>query len=137
MRLWPRRLRDLDNDDAVIALNALIGAAALEAAAEADSEALIASFGLNQDTFDAVSDGRMGFMVWGLPGAQGYHIVNALYAYTTVRTQLPLSSLREDPLEVRIQPIIADRDTVRAAGPAILQRIEEARPIGDHEGHGH
>ena len=124
-----QRLRDLDDDDAVIALNALIGAAALEAAAEADSDPLIASFGLNQDTFNAVSDGRMGFMVWGLPGAQGYHIVNALYAYTTVRTQLPLSSLREDPLEVRIQPIIADRDTVRAAGPAILQRIEEARQI--------
>ncbi|MFF8033664.1 MULTISPECIES: substrate-binding domain-containing protein [unclassified Streptomyces] len=77
------RLRQDPTIDEVVTNGADYALAAVEAVAEADSEAEVATFDLNKDLVDAVRGGNVQFAVDQQPYLQGYLAVDALWLYRT------------------------------------------------------
>ncbi|MFD3624470.1 substrate-binding domain-containing protein [Streptomyces sp. NPDC058698] len=77
------RLRQDPSIDEVVALGADFALSAVEAAAEAGSDAGIAAFDLNEELVDAVQGGNVQFAVDQQPYLQGYLAVDALWLYRT------------------------------------------------------
>ncbi len=67
--------------DAVLALNSAVAAVAVESAADAGSEAGIATFDLNQDVIDGIQDGSIAFAVDQQQYEQGYLPIVMLKLY--------------------------------------------------------
>ena len=67
--------------DAVLALNSAVAAVAVESAADAGSEAAIATFDLNQDVISGIQDGSIAFAVDQQQFEQGYLPVVMLKLY--------------------------------------------------------
>ncbi|MEW2075593.1 substrate-binding domain-containing protein [Streptomyces sp. NPDC012403] len=77
------RLRQDPTIDEVVTNGADFALTAVEAAAEADSDADVATFDLNNDLVDAVRGGNVQFAVDQQPYLQGYLAVDALWLYRT------------------------------------------------------
>ncbi|MFI1421289.1 substrate-binding domain-containing protein [Streptomyces sp. NPDC020731] len=77
------RLRQDPTIDEVVTNGADFALTAVEAVAEADSEADVATFDLNNDLVDAVRGGNVQFAVDQQPYLQGYLAVDALWLYRT------------------------------------------------------
>ncbi|KOT41295.1 sugar ABC transporter substrate-binding protein [Streptomyces caelestis] len=77
------RLRQDQTIDEVVTNGADFALTAVEAVAEADSEADVATFDLNEDLVDAVRGGNVQFAVDQQPYLQGYLAVDALWLYRT------------------------------------------------------
>ncbi|MEQ8146607.1 substrate-binding domain-containing protein [Streptomyces sp. OP7] len=77
------RLRQDPTIDQVVTNGADIALTAVEAAAEAESDAAVATFDLNEDLVDAVRGGTVRFAVDQQPYLQGYLAVDALHLYRT------------------------------------------------------
>ncbi|MDT0396205.1 MULTISPECIES: substrate-binding domain-containing protein [Streptomyces] len=77
------RLRQDPSIDEVVTNGAAYALTAVDAVAEADSEADIATFDLNQEIVDAVRSGNVQFAVDQQPYLQGYLAVDALWLYRT------------------------------------------------------
>ncbi|MER7743115.1 substrate-binding domain-containing protein [Streptomyces sp. NPDC096538] len=77
------RLRQDPTIDQVVTNGADIALTAVEAAAEAESDAAVATFDLNEDLVDAVRGGNVRFAVDQQPYLQGYLAVDALHLYRT------------------------------------------------------
>ncbi|MFD7701097.1 substrate-binding domain-containing protein [Streptomyces caelestis] len=77
------RLRQDQTIDEVVTNGADFALTAVEAVAEADSEAEVATFDLNEDLVDAVRGGNVRFAVDQQPYLQGYLAVDALWLYRT------------------------------------------------------
>ncbi|MGW4022172.1 substrate-binding domain-containing protein [Streptomyces sp. NPDC005009] len=77
------RLRQDPTIDQVVTNGADFALAAVDAAAEADSDADVATFDLNDDLVDAVRGGNVRFAVDQQPYLQGYLAVDALWLYRT------------------------------------------------------
>ncbi|MEU7471033.1 substrate-binding domain-containing protein [Streptomyces sp. NPDC044984] len=77
------RLRQDPTIDEVVTNGADFALTAVEAAAEADSDADVATFDLNDDLVDAVRGGNVQFAVDQQPYLQGYLAVDALWLYRT------------------------------------------------------
>ncbi|MFJ8906566.1 substrate-binding domain-containing protein [Streptomyces sp. NPDC102351] len=75
------RLRQDPTIDQVVTNGADIALTAVEAAAEAESDAAVATFDLNEDLVDAVRGGTVRFAVDQQPYLQGYLAVDALHLY--------------------------------------------------------
>ncbi|QER86625.1 substrate-binding domain-containing protein [Streptomyces tendae] len=77
------RLRQDPTIDQVVTNGADFALTAVEAAAEAESDAAVATFDLNEDLVDAVRGGTVRFAVDQQPYLQGYLAVDALHLYRT------------------------------------------------------
>ncbi|MEZ3179147.1 substrate-binding domain-containing protein [Streptomyces pimonensis] len=77
------RLRQDQTIDEVVTNGADFALTAVEAVAEADSEAGVVTFDLNEDLVDAVRGGNVQFAVDQQPYLQGYLAVDALWLYRT------------------------------------------------------
>ncbi|MER7490861.1 substrate-binding domain-containing protein [Streptomyces sp. NPDC126497] len=77
------RLRQDPDIDQVVTNGADFALTAVEAVAEADSAADVATFDLNEDLVDAVRGGNVQFAVDQQPYLQGYLAVDALWLYRT------------------------------------------------------
>ncbi|MFE4052209.1 substrate-binding domain-containing protein [Streptomyces sp. YIM B13518] len=77
------RLRQDQTIDEVVTNGADFALTAVEAVTEADSEADVATFDLNEDLVDAVRGGNVQFAVDQQPYLQGYLAVDALWLYRT------------------------------------------------------
>ncbi|MEU1080118.1 substrate-binding domain-containing protein [Streptomyces sp. NPDC005908] len=77
------RLRQDPTIDQVVTNGADFALTAVEAAAEAESDAAVATFDLNEDLVDAVRGGNVRFAVDQQPYLQGYLAVDALHLYRT------------------------------------------------------
>ncbi|MFI8092959.1 substrate-binding domain-containing protein [Streptomyces sp. NPDC086080] len=77
------RLRQDPTIDQVVTLRADFALTAIEAAAEAGSDADVATFDLNEELVDAVRGGNVQFAVDQQPYLQGYLAVDALWLYRT------------------------------------------------------
>lgn len=77
------RLRQDPTIDEVVTNGADFALTAVEAVAEADSEADVATFDLNKDLVEAVRGGNVQFAVDQQPYLQGYLAVDALWLYRT------------------------------------------------------
>ncbi|MFF5156674.1 substrate-binding domain-containing protein [Streptomyces sp. NPDC000348] len=77
------RLRQDPTIDEVVTNGADFALTAVEAVSEADSEADVATFDLNEDLVDAVRGGNVQFAVDQQPYLQGYLAVDALWLYRT------------------------------------------------------
>ena len=77
------KLRQDPSIDQVVTNGADFALLAVAAAAEADSEAQVATFDLNEELVDAVRGGNVRFAVDQQPYLQGYLAVDALWLYRT------------------------------------------------------
>ncbi|MEU7397705.1 substrate-binding domain-containing protein [Streptomyces albogriseolus] len=77
------RLRQDPSIDQVVTNGADFALTAVDAAAEADSDADVATFDLNEELLDAVRGGNVRFAVDQQPYLQGYLAVDALWLYRT------------------------------------------------------
>ncbi|MFF9331216.1 substrate-binding domain-containing protein [Streptomyces albogriseolus] len=77
------RLRQDPSIDQVITNGADFALTAVDAAADADSDADVATFDLNEELLDAVRGGNVRFAVDQQPYLQGYLAVDALWLYRT------------------------------------------------------
>ncbi|MFJ3135631.1 substrate-binding domain-containing protein [Streptomyces sp. NPDC086843] len=77
------RLRQDPTIDQIVTNGADFALTAVEAAAEAESDAAVATFDLNEDLVDAVRGGTVRFAVDQQPYLQGYLAVDALHLYRT------------------------------------------------------
>ncbi|MFC8422239.1 substrate-binding domain-containing protein [Streptomyces sp. NPDC057236] len=77
------RLRQDPTIDEVVTNGADFALTAVDAASEADSDAGVATFDLNDDLVDAVRGGNVQFAVDQQPYLQGYLAVDALWLYRT------------------------------------------------------
>ncbi len=77
------RLRQDPSIDQVVTNGAGFALTAVDAAAEADSDAEVATFDLNEELLDAVRGGNVRFAVDQQPYLQGYLAVDALWLYRT------------------------------------------------------
>ncbi|MEW1605342.1 sugar ABC transporter substrate-binding protein [Streptomyces sp. DH-12] len=77
------RLRQDSTIDQVVTNGADVALTAVDAAAEADSDADVATFDLNKELVEAVRGGNVRFAVDQQPYLQGYLAVDALWLYRT------------------------------------------------------
>ena len=95
---------------AILTLNHDSAVAAMAAIEEAEAEVALASFGFSDTLADAVRDGKLLFVVWDHPVAQGYLAVSGMaLAYT-----LELSRLNPgvflNGAKILIEPTLANQE---------------------------